>query len=104
MRVRPGSARGSGRLVNFTRPSEPEIVNAVLAAKSAAHLWSKRLLRQIAVDGMTVNRLQPGRIRSEHMAKHHPTPENERELVGAEIPARRLGSGTLHLRRGAPLA
>jgi 3-oxoacyl-[acyl-carrier protein] reductase len=84
-------ARGWGRIVNFTGTSEPKIINAAFAAKAAVHVWSKGLSREIAADGVTINCLQPGRIRSEQMAKRYPTPEAEREFSDAEIPARRFG-------------
>ncbi len=90
--VVPGMrARGWGRIVNFTGTSEPKIINAAFAAKAAVHVWSKGLSREIAADGVTINCLQPGRIRSEQMAKRYPTPESEREFAEAEIPARRFG-------------
>jgi 3-oxoacyl-[acyl-carrier protein] reductase len=84
-------ARGWGRIVNFTGTSEPKIINAAFAAKAAVHVWSKGLSRQIAGDGVTINCLQPGRIRSEQMTKRYSTPEAEREFAEAEIPARRFG-------------
>jgi 3-oxoacyl-[acyl-carrier protein] reductase len=84
-------ARGWGRIVNFTGTSEPKIINAAFAAKAAVHVWSKGLSREIAGDGVTINCLQPGRIRSEQMAKRYPTPEAEQEFAEAEIPAKRFG-------------
>ncbi|WP_270938603.1 SDR family oxidoreductase, partial [Falsiroseomonas oryzae] len=53
--------------------------------------WSKGLSREVAGDGVTINCLQPGRIRSEQMAKRYPTPEAEQEFAEAEIPAKRFG-------------
>ncbi len=84
-------SRGWGRIVNFTGTSEPKIINAAFAAKAAVHVWSKGLSREIAADGVTINCLQPGRIRSEQMAKRYPSPEAEQEFAEAEIPARRFG-------------
>jgi 3-oxoacyl-[acyl-carrier protein] reductase len=84
-------ARGWGRIVNFTGTSEPKIINAAFAAKAAVHVWSKGLSRSIAADGVTINCLQPGRIRSEQMAKRYPTPEAEHAFAEAEIPAKRFG-------------
>jgi 3-oxoacyl-[acyl-carrier protein] reductase len=80
-----------GRVVNFTGTSEPRIINAAFAAKAAVHVWAKGLSRDIAADGVTINCLQPGRIRSEQMAKRYPTAEAERDFAEAEIPARRFG-------------
>ncbi|MBO1076941.1 SDR family oxidoreductase [Roseomonas marmotae] len=84
-------ARGWGRIVNFTGTSEPKIINAAFAAKAAVHVWSKGLSRDIAADGVTINCLQPGRIRSEQMAKRYPTQEAEQAFADEEIPARRFG-------------
>ncbi|MGG5810469.1 SDR family oxidoreductase [Falsiroseomonas sp. CW058] len=84
-------ARGWGRIVNFTGTSEPRIINAAFAAKAAVHVWSKGLSREVAADGVTINCLQPGRIRSEQIARRYPTPEAEREFAEAEIPALRFG-------------
>jgi len=93
--VVPGMrARRWGRIVNFTGTSEPKLVNAAFAAKAAVHVWAKGLSRDIAGDNVTINCLQPGRIRSEQMAKRYPTPETEREFAEAEIPARRFGEAS----------
>jgi 3-oxoacyl-[acyl-carrier protein] reductase len=90
--VMPGMrARRWGRVVNFTGTSEPKIINAAFAAKAAVHVWAKGLSRDVAADNVTINCLQPGRIRSEQMAKRYPTPESEREFAEAEIPMRRFG-------------
>lgn len=53
-----------GRIVNFTGTSEPKILNAAFAAKAAVHVWAKGLSRQVAPFNITINSLQPGRIRS----------------------------------------
>lgn len=90
--VIPGMRRHRwGRVVNFTGTSEPRMINAAFSAKAAVHVWAKALSREVAADGVTVNCLQPGRIRSEQMAKRYPTPESERAFAEAEIPARRFG-------------
>ncbi len=83
--------RGFGRIVNFTGTSEPRMLNAAFTAKAAVHVWSKGLSREVARDGVTVNCLQPGRIRSEQISKRYPTPEAEREYAEAEIPMARFG-------------
>jgi len=82
---------GWGRVVTFTGTSEPIMLNAAFAAKAAVHVWSKGLSRAVAADGVTVNCLQPGRIRSEQIMKRYPTPEAEREYAQAEIPIGRFG-------------
>lgn len=83
--------RGWGRVVNLTGTSEPRMLNAAFPAKAATHMWSKSLSREVARDGVTVNCIQPGRIRSEQMKKRYPTREAEREFAEAEIPIGRFG-------------
>jgi 3-oxoacyl-[acyl-carrier protein] reductase len=80
-----------GRIVTFTGTSEPRMLNAAFTAKAAVHVWSKGLSREVAADGVTVNCLQPGRIRSEQIKKRYPTLESELEYSRAEIPVGRFG-------------
>jgi 3-oxoacyl-[acyl-carrier protein] reductase len=90
--VVPGMRKqGWGRIVTFTGTSEPRMLNAAFTAKAAVHVWSKGLSREVAADGITVNCLQPGRIRSEQMKKRYPTQESELEYARAEIPVGRFG-------------
>jgi len=81
-----------GRIVNLTGTSEPKILNAAFSAKAALHVWAKGLSREIAQHGITINSLQPGRIRSEQIDKRYPTDEARREFSEAEIPAGRFGN------------
>jgi 3-oxoacyl-[acyl-carrier protein] reductase len=80
-----------GRIVTFTGTSEPRMLNAAFTAKAAVHVWSKGLSREVAADGVTVNCLQPGRIRSEQIKRRYPTLESELEYSRAEIPVGRFG-------------
>src|ERR1700722_2747358 len=80
-----------GRIVTFTGTSEPRMLNAAFTAKAAVHIWSKGLSREVAADGITVNCLQPGRIRSEQIKRRYPTLESELEYSRAEIPVGRFG-------------
>lgn len=80
-----------GRVITFTGTSEPRMLNAAFTAKAAVHVWSKGLSREVAADGVTMNCLQPGRIRTEQILRRYPTPESEREYAQAEIPAGRFG-------------
>jgi 3-oxoacyl-[acyl-carrier protein] reductase len=80
-----------GRIVTFTGTSEPRMLNAAFTAKAAVHVWSKGLSREVAADGITVNCLQPGRIRSEQIKRRYPTLESELEYSRAEIPVGRFG-------------
>jgi len=80
-----------GRIVTFTGTSEPRMLNAAFTAKAAVHVWSKGLSRELAPFGITMNCLQPGRIRSEQIKRRYPTLESELEYARAEIPAGRFG-------------
>ncbi|GAB2886913.1 SDR family oxidoreductase [Paralcaligenes sp. KSB-10] len=83
--------QGWGRVITFTGTSEPRMLNAAFTAKAAVHVWSKGLSREVAADGVTMNCLQPGRIRSEQILRRYPTAESEREYAQAEIPLGRFG-------------
>ena len=90
--VVPGMRRqGWGRIVTFTGTSEPRMLNAAFTAKAAVHVWSKGLSREVAPHGITINCLQPGRIRSEQIKRRYPTLESELEYARAEIPVGRFG-------------
>jgi 3-oxoacyl-[acyl-carrier protein] reductase len=90
--VIPGmKERGFGRIINLTGTSEPKALNAAFTAKAAVHVWAKGISREFAKYGITINCLQPGRIRSEQIDKRYPTEESRREFAVAEIPAERFG-------------
>ena len=80
-----------GRVINLTGTREPRNLNAAHAAKAAVHVWSKGLSKVVAKDGVTVNCIQPGKLRSEQIDKRYPTDEARREFSAAEIPAGRFG-------------
>ena len=100
--------RNFGRIVNLTGTSEPKMLNAAFSAKAALHVWAKGLSREVAPHGITINSLQPGRIRSEQIDKRYPTDEARREFSQAEIPAGRFGTveeiGNLAIFLASPLA
>ncbi len=87
----PMRARRWGRIVNITGTSEPRVVNAAFSAKAAVHAWSKGLSREVARDNVTLNCIQPGRIRSEQIARRYPTLEAELAFAREEIPMGRFG-------------
>lgn len=90
--VIPGmKERHFGRIINLTGTSEPKALNAAFTAKAAVHVWAKGISREFAKYGITINCLQPGRIRSEQIDKRYPTEESRREFAVAEIPAERFG-------------
>jgi 3-oxoacyl-[acyl-carrier protein] reductase len=81
-----------GRIVSVTGIYEPPGPNAALAAKAALAVWSKGLSRALAPDGITVNCVAPGRIKSEQILERlHPTEENRRAFIAANIPMGRFG-------------
>lgn len=84
--------QGWGRIVTFTGTSEPRMLNAAFTAKAAIHVWAKALSRDVAPHGITVNCLQPGRIRTEQIQKRYPTLESELEYSRQEIPVGRFGT------------
>jgi len=84
--------RNWGRIVNLTGTSEPRMINAAFSAKAAVHAWAKGVSREIAKHNITINSIQPGRIRSEQIGKLYPTLESEQEFARAEIPMGRFGA------------
>lgn len=85
-------ARGWGRIINVTGNNEPPGVNIASVAKAGLHNWAKGLSRELAGDGITVNCVPPGRINSEQILHRlHPTPEDRRAFIEANIPAGHFG-------------
>ena len=80
-----------GRVINFTGTSEPLTLNAASSAKAAVHVWSKSLSREVGPDGITVNCIQPGRIRSEQISRLYPTRESEEQFSKDYVPIGRFG-------------
>src|SRR3546814_18496094 len=84
-----------GRVVSLTGIYEPPSPNAALAAKAALAVWSKGLSRVLAPDGITVNCVAPGRIKSEQiLEKLPPTEESRRAFIAANIPRGRFEIGS----------
>ena len=76
-----------GRIINVTGANEPFGVNIASVAKAGLHNWAKGLSRELARDGITVNCIPPGRINSEQILERlHPTPENRKAFIDANIP------------------
>ena len=80
-----------GRIINITGTSEPRVINAAFSAKAGVHAWSKGLSREVARDNVTLNCIQPGRIRSEQIKKRYPTLDDEMAFAREEIPMGRFG-------------
>lgn len=90
--VIPSMTQGKfGRVINLTGTREPRNLNAAHAAKAAVHVWSKGLSKVVASDGITVNCIQPGKLRSEQIDKRWPTEESRREWAQKEVPVGRMG-------------
>ncbi|OZV74584.1 hypothetical protein CA850_30075 [Micromonospora echinospora] len=90
--LRPAlEASGRGRVVNLVGLLEPTVVSAAQAAIAACRLWSKAFSREVAAAGVTVNCVAPGRIDSEQVRRHFPTPESRSAYAVAHVPARRFG-------------
>jgi 3-oxoacyl-[acyl-carrier protein] reductase len=85
-------ARRFGRIVNITGPDEPHMINAANAPNGAVHIWAKALSRVVGRDGITVNSIPPGRIRSEQIdTRILPTEEARRAWAEKEVPAGYIG-------------
>jgi 3-oxoacyl-[acyl-carrier protein] reductase len=85
-------ARRWGRVINISGSMEPRLLNAAIAAKGALHLWSKGLSCEVAAEGITVNCVAPGRIKSvQIMERMYPTEEQRRDFIARNIPAGEFG-------------
>ncbi|MGG5812266.1 SDR family NAD(P)-dependent oxidoreductase [Falsiroseomonas sp. CW058] len=85
-------AQKFGRIVNLTGSDEPHIINAANAPNGAVHIWAKALSRQLGRDGITVNSVPPGRIRSEQIdSRILPTEEARRDWAEREVPVGFIG-------------
>jgi len=79
--------RGFGRVIGFSGSMEPRTLNAAIAAKAAIHLWAKGLSCDVAKQGVTVNSIAPGRIKSEQiMDKLYPTEGARQAFIDSNIP------------------
>jgi 3-oxoacyl-[acyl-carrier protein] reductase len=85
-------AQQFGRIVNITGPDEPHSINAANAPNGAVHIWAKALSRAVGRDGITVNSIPPGRIRSEQIDQRIlPTEEARRAWAEKEVPVGYIG-------------
>jgi len=85
-------ARKWGRIITMTGTSEPGHVNIASSAKAAVHAWAKGMSRVLAKDGITINCLPPGRIKSEQiLEKLHPDPAERQQFIDDNIPVGYFG-------------
>ena len=89
----PGmQAQKFGRIVNITGQDEPLGINAANAPNGAVHIWAKALSRVVGADGVTVNSIPPGRIRSEQIDGRILTTEEARQdWARREVPVGYIG-------------
>ena len=81
-----------GRVINITGSVEPREVNIANAAKSAVHAWAKGLSRVVAKDGITVNSISPGRLKTEQILKRrHPNVNERKKFIKENIPVGYFG-------------
>ena len=80
-----------GRIINITGSMAPFSTSASTAAKAAAQAWAKGLSREVAADGVTVNSVVPGRIRSVIADSLYPTEQDRQHFADVHIPAGYFG-------------
>ncbi len=83
---------GQGRVVNLVGILEPFGISAAMAAVGACVVWAKGFSRVVAAQGVTVNCVAPGRIDSEQVRAHFPTPQAQAAFASQLIPAGRFGT------------
>jgi 3-oxoacyl-[acyl-carrier protein] reductase len=85
-------AQQFGRVINLTGQDEPHNINAASAPNGAVHIWAKALSRVVGRDGITVNSIPPGRIRSEQIDNRILTTEEARRAwAEKEVPVGYIG-------------
>ena len=85
-------ASGSGRVINVASSSVREPIDRLAlsnAVRPGVIGWAKTLAREVGRDGITVNSIAPGRIRTERLADVYPDGPTEADV--APIPVRRFG-------------
>lgn len=84
--------QGWGRIISISGSMEPRLTNAATCAKAALHLWAKGLSCEVAADGVTINCIAPGRIKSEQiLTKLYPTETSRQDFIAKNIPAGYFG-------------
>jgi 3-oxoacyl-[acyl-carrier protein] reductase len=81
-----------GRVVTVTGSLALPRMNAATPAKAAITSWSRALSIQVARDGVTVNCVAPGRIKTvQTMERLFPTEEARQQEIDRNIPVGRFG-------------
>jgi len=85
-------AQKFGRIINITGQDEAWMVNTANAPNGAVHIWAKALSRTLGRDGITVNSIPPGRIRSEQIdTRILPNEEARRAWAEQHVPMGYIG-------------
>ena len=81
-----------GRIVNITGAGVTKSVNAAAPAKQAMSVWARSRAFELAPHGITINNIQPGRIKSDQILNRlHPTEESRARFIAENIPMGRFG-------------
>lgn len=81
-----------GRIITVTGSLALPRMNAATPAKAAITSWSRALSIQVARDGVTVNCVAPGRIKTvQTMERLFPTEEARQQEIDRNIPIGRFG-------------
>jgi len=81
-----------GRIVTVTGSLALQHMNAATPAKAAITSWSRGLAIQVARDGVTVNCVAPGRIKSAQMMQRlFPTEQSRKQEIERNVPMGRFG-------------
>ena len=81
-----------GRVITVTGSLALQRMNAATPAKAAITSWCRALSIQVARDGVTVNCVAPGRIKSaQTMERLFPTEESRKQEIERNIPIGRFG-------------
>ena len=81
-----------GRVINVTGFMEPRHLNAAYSAKAALHLWAKGLSCTVAKEGIAINCIAPGIMKSEQILERLLPDEKVRQkFVDDNVPIGYLG-------------
>ena len=81
-----------GRIITITGSLALKRMNAATPAKAAIASWSRALSIQVAADGITVNCIAPGRIKTgQTLNRLFPTEEIRQREIELNVPAGRFG-------------
>lgn len=86
------ASRGRVLLLGAVSGSEPRAHHSISnVAKAGVAALGKSLSRDLASDGIIVNVIAPGRIRSAQVDRGYPTEQSRRDFAESQIPLQRFG-------------